>query len=477
MFPAFVVIAIAIGTALGLIFWQQRQLIRTLRHTRDQLEGEETRAFDFLHRLGTELQENVSAPHLHRSIVEGITEVLEAEGAALYLLDDERSVLAPAFVSQDCPAVIELPPESSLAVSDTDQAILNYQRLQTIDPGHPLYGRALRRDKPLIIEDLSRQAEFPGDGTDRYEGVRILAASLAYAGSKLGLLIVARKAWDPPFSDHEAQVCQSLGQQSAFALGSARLHRDALGKRLLEAEIRTASEFQRILLPAVAPKLATFDVAAVNYPAKIVSGDYYDYLPVDQGHLGIAIADVSGKGVPASLIMATCRSVLRAKAIGDPSPSNVLKVVNRQIFPDIREDMFITMAYLVLNDTDDHVTIARAGHNAPLLFRQASGQVEAIDPIGMAVGIDDGGVFERILSDHQFELHPGDTLLLYTDGITEALDAQGNEFGEDALRDALAQHAHLDARRLVDRLVDDLRKFRGDAGQSDDITLIAIKKG
>jgi len=123
-------------------------------------------------------------------------------------------------------------------------------------------------------------------------------------------------------------------------------------------------------LPAGAPEIAGFEIAGINIPASHVSGDYYDYISIDEDHWGIAIADVSGKGVPASLIMAMCRSVLRSVAGTGESAAGVLRQVNRQLYPDIREDMFISMAYLVIQKSADAIMLARAGHDAPLLFRR-----------------------------------------------------------------------------------------------------------
>src|SRR5207302_3404911 len=172
-----------------------------------------------------------------------------------------------------------------------------------------------------------------------------------------------------------------------------------------------------------------FEISGINVPARQVSGDYFDYIKVDEERLGVAIADVSGKGVPASLIMAICRSVLRSQAAQNVSPAEVLRKVNRQLYPDIKEDMFISMAYLILDHARGGVTMARAGHDAPLLYKRASETIEPLKTPGMVVGIDSGDVFDRLTADVAVPLESDDSILLYTDGITEALDDEGNEFG------------------------------------------------
>jgi sigma-B regulation protein RsbU (phosphoserine phosphatase) len=223
------------------------------------------------------------------------------------------------------------------------------------------------------------------------------------------------------------------------------------------------------LLPEKSPAIPGFEIAGINIPAKQVSGDYFDYIRVDEHRLGVAIADVSGKGVPASLIMAICRSVLRSQAPQNSSPAEVLKAVNRQLYPDIKEDMFISMAYLVMDHSIGSVTMARAGHDAPLLYRRARQTVELVKPPGMVVGIDSGSVFA-------IRLKQDDCLVLYTDGVTEALDAEGFEFGADRMIQSVRASAAQGASAIITRLIDDVRNFVGSQAQNDDITLITIRK-
>jgi len=205
-----------------------------------------------------------------------------------------------------------------------------------------------------------------------------------------------------------------------------------------------------------------FELAGINIPARQVSGDYFDYIKVDEDRLGVVIADVSGKGVPASLIMAICRSALRAEARGSVSPAEVLRKVNRQLYPDIKEDMFISMAYIILDHTNASVTLSRGGHDAPLLYRARTGEVEKLKPPGMALGIDSGDVFDRITGDISVPLETDDCLVLYTDGITEALDADGDEFGPERMIRSVQASAGEGAAGLI--------------AQNDDITLIVIRK-
>jgi sigma-B regulation protein RsbU (phosphoserine phosphatase) len=303
-----------------------------------------------------------------------------------------------------------------------------------------------------------------------------MVAPLIYAGKEIGVVCVADKSLRGGFTQNDFEVFQSIAEQSSFALGSALIHQEAHEKQALDKELKTASEIQKILLPFSSPKLDDFVVAAVNHPAKTVSGDYFDYITVDESHFGIVIGDVSGKGIPASLIMAMCRSVVRVKAAENLSPSSVLDGVNRAIFDDIREDMFITMAYIILEKNSNRVTLVRAGHDPPLLYRKADESVEMIKPPGLAVGIDSGDVFQRVTHDYSFDMESGDTLLLYTDGATEALDKNGDEYGLARIEKAVAEASEQGAQAVIDRICSDLRAFLADVPQNDDITLIALQK-
>jgi sigma-B regulation protein RsbU (phosphoserine phosphatase) len=214
----------------------------------------------------------------------------------------------------------------------------------------------------------------------------------------------------------------------------------------------------------------------VNIPARQVSGDFYGYVELEDGRLGVAIADVSGKGVPASLIMAMCRSVLHSHALASSSPSAVLHRVNRQIYPDIKEDMFISMAYVVLDNESPHVMLCRAGHDAPLLYSAREQTITRLNPPGMALGIDSGEVFNRITRDFPVTLEPGDCLILYTDGVSEALDANGSEFGLNKMMQSIQTSAPKGAAGIIQTLTAEVLDFIGTHPKNDDITLVAIRR-
>jgi sigma-B regulation protein RsbU (phosphoserine phosphatase) len=454
----------------------QRKRIRALERSHEEIQVEETLVFDFLHGLGEAFRETIRPQQLHRLIVEGATRILDAHGGALYLTDRTGGKLTPAFISKDCPPLVDVPPHILQQAATTPSALESFLRLRTIGPGEGLIGRVWQTGESVCCNEFSKAPELARLRTSAFGSGSVMVAALRYGDHDLGVLALANGPMGAPFSQGDFAVFKSIAEQSAFALYNAIIYSMADEKKRLDRDLEIARDIQRILLPSEAPAINGFQISGLSVPARQVSGDYFDYIQVDEERLGVAIADVSGKGVPASLIMAICRSVLRAEAARNPSPADVLRKVNRQLYPDIKEDMFISMAYLILNHQRDAVALARAGHDAPLLYKQKSQAVTPIKPPGMVVGIDSGGVFDRLTMDFAVPLEPGDCLVLYTDGVTEALNAEGDEFGLERMMQSVRAGANDGAQAIVKRIIQDVRDFTGSAPQNDDITLIAIRK-
>jgi len=443
-------------------------------------DAEEHRMFDFLHELGETLYADTSARKLHRRIVRGASEVVEARGGALYLHDARRGVLVPAALTRDCPPLIVLPPTIAGKVGRDSAVVRSHVRLQSVAETEGALGEVFGSGRPVMLGDLRAHPTFaslapPGEG-------RVLSAMIApltYGTKRLGVLAVARPGVGRQFSTHDFDVFRSLAEQSAFALGSAMIHQEAMEKRLIEDELARASEIQRILLPSRPPEFPGFVLAGSCQPAKVVSGDYYDFIRLDETHLGVVIADVSGKGVPASLVMATCRGLMRVSAEQQLSPTAVLQRVNRLLFADIREDMFVSPAYCVLNNVTGEITLVRAGHDPPMLFRSADGTIEMVKPPGLALGVDKGPVFDRATRESTIQMHAGDRLLLYTDGVTEAVEPKSrDEFGGDRLAEVFRRGAAGGAapQPLITSVQDAVNTFTRGARHHDDVTLVVIER-
>ena len=467
-----------LASVAGWIFTALRQArrIRILERSKEEIQVEETLVFDFLHGLGEAFSETIRPHDLHRLIVEGATRILDAHGGALYMADRTGTKLTSAFISKGCPPLVDVPPHILQQAASTPVALESYLRLHSVALGDGVIGRVWQTGEAVCLNEFSEAPELARLRSTAFGTASAMIASLLYGKQNMGVLALGNGPMDAPFSQSDFVVFKSIAEQSAFALYNAIIYSEANEKKRLDHDLEIARDIQRVLLPAEPPSVSGFEISGINVPARQVSGDYFDYIKVDEERLGVAIADVSGKGVPASLIMAICRSVLRSQAAQNPSPADVLRKVNRQLYPDIKEDMFISMAYLILDHARNGVTLARAGHDAPLLYKRVSQTVTPLKPPGMVVGIDSGNVFDRITSDFPVPLERDDCLVLYTDGVTEALDTDGNEFGVERTIQSVRASADNGAQAIIARLIDDLRNFVGSHPQNDDITLIAIRK-
>src|SRR6516165_10559891 len=477
MWPSFLFAALALAI-LGWVFttFRQTRKVHALERSKEEIQVEETLVFDFLHGLGEAFRETIKPHDLHRLIVEGATRILDAHGGALYLSDRSGNKLVPVFLSKGCPPLVLVPGHILHQATTTPAALEGFLRMHNVAAGEGLIGTVWQTGQPVSLVDVSGVPELARLRDTPLGTASLMATPLLYGKQNMGVLAVGNGPMGAPFTPSDFVVFKSIAEQSAFALYNAIIYSEANEKKRLDHDLEIARDIQRVLLPAEPPAVNGFEINGLNIPARRVSGDYFDYIKIDDERLGIAIADVSGKGVPASLIMAICRSVLRSEAVRNPSPADVLHKVNRQLYPDIKEDMFISMAYIVLDHGHGCVTLARAGHDSPLLYKQTTQTIEPLKTPGMVVGIDSGDVFDRLTTNVAVGLGPGDCILLYTDGITEALNSEGNEFGLDRTIESVRSSAKEGAQAIVTRLVDDLRNFVGSTPQNDDITLIAIRK-
>jgi sigma-B regulation protein RsbU (phosphoserine phosphatase) len=268
-----------------------------------------------------------------------------------------------------------------------------------------------------------------------------------------------------------------LRDSSGQLLGAIESVRDMTSIRKAEktleqsrAELRIASDIQRSFLPERVPPVRGFDLAATSISAMEVGGDFYDFIPGNE-RMGMVIADVSGKSIPAALFMALSRTIVRANATHHEKGTEVLQDANDMISADSRSGMFVTLFYGVLDEQTKSLVYANAGHPPPLLMRKGEDRFRALEVTGIALGVVEGMKYEE----RQIDLLPGDILVLYTDGVNEAINDREEQYGLARLCRTVRGSRDLSAQGILDAILKDIALFAGDQAQFDDITMIVLK--
>jgi serine phosphatase RsbU (regulator of sigma subunit) len=301
---------------------------------------------------------------------------------------------------------------------------------------------------------------------------------LVSQGELIGLLNLGPRLSQQEYSADDRKLLNDLATQTAPAVQVAQLVRQqqqqAQERERIEQELRVARLIQQTLLPKHVPDLPGYQLAAYYQPAREVGGDFYDFLDLDDGHLGLVVGDVTDKGVPAAIVMATTRTMLRASAQRLDSPGEVLKRVNDVIVRDIPPNMFITCLYAILDPETGLLRYANAGHDLPYRRRRISnsGGAEELRATGMPLGLLPGMSYEE----KQIILERGDSVLFYSDGLVEAHDPQRDMFGFPRLQGLVGAHRS-DGPAMVNFLLSELARFTGEEWeQEDDITLVTLDR-
>ena len=339
-----------------------------------------------------------------------------------------------------------------------------------IAPTDPLF--AYLQSTSGVVEVDRLQLESPGLAELRSAGIRVVVPLVAQ-GELIGALYLGPRLSDQEYSSDDRRLLTTLAAQAAPAIRVAQLVREQAAeiqaRERLEQEMRVATLIQQQFLPRELPQLPGWQVAAYYGPARAVGGDFYDFIPLPDGRIGIVVGDVTDKGVPAALIMARTQSVLRGEAPRLISPSLVLARANEILRPEMPPRMFVTCLYMVLDPATGQVVFANAGHNLPYV-RTAGGVIE-LRATGMPLGLLADMAYEEVGA----RLEPGQNVLLYSDGLVEAHDPAGDMFGFPRLRQLMSGERV--GTELIDGLLDDLHAFTGRGwDQEDDITLVALER-
>jgi sigma-B regulation protein RsbU (phosphoserine phosphatase) len=397
-----------------------------------------------------DISRSLAAPFDLEEVIEAIfgslRQVVTYDAAAIYLVDRGTLTLGVA---------------SAHGYPDGSEAAFGLQI------GQGIVGWVAKTGEAVIVPDVTRDRRYVAA---RPETRSEIATPLVSEGKLIGVFNLESNLLDAYHEGH-LELLSAFAAQAAGAVHRARIGRDVVERRRLERELAIARDIQRSFLPSSAPEIPGFDIAGTSIAHDQVGGDYYDFIPISETRLGLAIADVSGKGIPAALIMAGFRMSLLAEIRNEFAIRAVMRKVNSLLYESTERDKFVTGFYGTLDWKNGVLIFSNAGHNPPMLIRR-DGSAERLVEGGLALGVLPDSRYEE----RPIALHGGDVLLLYTDGVSEAENEKAELFGEQRLEDLVRRHAHSPAAEILAHIVETVTKWTGAKGPSDDVTMIVARK-
>jgi serine phosphatase RsbU (regulator of sigma subunit) len=355
---------------------------------------------------------------------------------------------------------------SAINLSETESASLN------LDGRQGVTGWICQHRQPVLINEI--EADERTAYLKKWKGdiAALIGVPLLSKGKPLGVLFTAKR--DPwSFDQFDRDMLQAFANQAAVAIDNARLWQESIERERLAQELRVAHEAQMKLLPKRMPQLPHLEVAAIAVTANEVGGDYYDFFPYSD-RLGVVIGDVSGKGPAAAFHMAEMKGIIESYSRIYHSPREVLKHANAALYRSIESTVFVSLIYAQIDFERREMLYSRAGH-CPIIFVRTNEPPRILQPDGIALGLDGGEVFDKVISEERLPLQRDDVLIFYTDGVTEAMDAQSREFEESRLVELAATFNGKNSQEILQAIDESVRRFVGTAKSHDDYTVVVLK--
>ncbi len=397
---------------------------------------------DLVHRLSRDLMSTLDA----------------AKSAGLVL--DEAHEIFEAELGCVIPAPGAHPAFPALRVN------VNQDRVDTLC--HAVLGDLFANGKSRILNNVAGEYGVPGEGLPR----SVMCAVLRTETEVLGALCVGRNR---DFTAGELKLANTLASQAAISIENSRLHEQRLEEQQqvirLQEELRLAREIQTRLLPSQVPEIHGYDLAGRSIPAQSVGGDYFDLIRADNGCLAVCLGDVSGKGLPAAILMSNLQASIRGQTLMQASPRDCLSRSNRLLYQSTAIEKFATCFYGILDPVEHRLCYSNAGHDHPIL-QNGETPHRTLERGGLVLGIMEDVAFDE----ESIAIEPGSTLLIYSDGIIDAVNARDEEFGIDRLLTSFRSYGGIPAEEIVDRLMTEVNDFAAGTPQADDMTLVVLRR-
>ena len=345
-----------------------------------------------------------------------------------------------------------------------------------VPKGKGIVGSAMEEKKTIRVDDVSKDSRFYSKADEKtgWKTKALLAAPLLEGGECVGVIEFLNPIGRLAFTSSDETMVEYFAGLVAAALVRIRAHKAALERAAVQRDLDLARELQGGLLPKVFPtreEAPGIELFARLEPAKEVSGDLYDFFTIEPGKMCFVVGDVSGKGIAAGIFMAVTRTLIRATTVPGRSPLEIMNRVNAQLAKENQASLFVTMILGIVDTTTGRMVYGQGGHNPPILV-PAQGKPTYEPAGGMPLGVFEDAKF----GERELQLKPGETLLVYTDGVTEAMNEAKDLFGEDRLEKAVTGVASLSSEKIAERVIEQVEGFVLEAERSDDITLLAIQR-
>ena len=354
---------------------------------------------------------------------------------------------------------------------------LSQSELETfpISDSQHLSQHILKKQRALIFNELPKGHPYEYVKTWKKDIESIIGVPLISGnGSSLGILFATKKH-SYGFDPDDQTMLEAYTNQAVIALDNAKLMTQSFERERMEEELRIARDVQQRLLPQVTPVLENITIDALTITAYEVGGDYYDFINFSNGHIGFIIGDVSGKGTSAAFYMAEAKGVIQSLSKSFTEPKDLLIHTNEILYESMEKKTFISMLMATMDCEKNRLSFARAGHCPLLYYNSREKNSHLLQPEGIAVGMEQGVVFNKTLTEQTIDYQKGDIFAFYTDGLSEARNRHGDEFGDDRLCAIIDENASLSIEEIKDKILDSIFEFLDGENISDDLTLVLIK--
>ncbi len=456
---------------MGLFCITFRKALSREEEEKRLLAEERQRVIDFIHDLIEGLSEGVSKDELYKRILHGAVLGTGALSACLYELRNNGNCVAVCREGL-------FPPLKTVITGQATRTEFLQSTLcaEEFTSGEGVIGEVIARQQLLHVSNAENDSRIMQHSDNALKINALIATPICFRGKIFGVLCVVNPTRSKDFSKVDISLIQSLSEQAGMAIHNAQLVSLQIEKNKLDFDLKLAQNIQTLLLTD--PELIHLpetDIGIYYRSAQKIGGDLYDVVPLSDKTFAVFIADVSGKGIPASLLMTMCLTHLKHYAYRFNSPRETLIALNKHLYSEIRKDMFITMVCAMVNTSDNTITIAKAGHEPPILY-SASKNITIVRTKGMALGMVDNNLFQASLEEATYRFARNDGCVLYTDGVTEALNSKEEEFSQTHLIDVIQHNSQMTAKALNASIMENVQNFSGSKPLSDDLTLITLRR-